>query len=126
MKIFYAISLILVLFVAACAQEVQQEEVIGSEDNSVQQPAKDSAEIRILGKAGFEPLESKVEAGSSVRWINDYENDITLTVFKDGSWYVNSNVITPGGNFEQAFDESGEYEFWTIGFGPKGAKLTVE
>ncbi|MBL7056508.1 hypothetical protein ISS07_06345 [Candidatus Woesearchaeota archaeon] len=125
MKIFYAISLILVLFVAACAQEVQQEEVIGSEDNSVQQPAKDSAEIRILGKAGFEPLESKVKAGSSVRWINDYEKDITLTIFNDKEWYVNSDAISPGASFEQAFDEPGEYEFWTIGFGPQGAKLIV-
>jgi len=167
MKTIYALSLIMVLFIAACAQEIQQgpqndeiqkEAVITSDENTdtvetqkmdqekdttetrndkttavkitddKQTPTKlaDGADIRILSKGSFEPLESKVKTGTSIRWINDNEKEISLTIFQGKKWHVNSDVIAPGESFEYVFDEPGEYEFWTIGFGPQGAKLTVE
>jgi plastocyanin len=85
-----------------------------------------AADIRILGKGGFEPSELAINAGESVTWINDDEKSFTMTIFKDGKWYMNSDVMQPGDLFEYEFGEEGTYEYWTLAYGPMDAKIVVE
>ncbi|MBW2976794.1 hypothetical protein KY347_05095 [Candidatus Woesearchaeota archaeon] len=145
MKWFYAVALVLMLFVSACGQkgeevtppldveptaetEVQPEtEPIAEEVEAETVPEMEATaeEIRILGKGGFEPSEMTIGAGSAVTWINDDAKDLTIAIFKDGKFFMNSDVIKSGEQFEQEFAEKGSYEYWAIAYGVK-AKIIVE
>ncbi len=145
MKLFNAILILLMVFVSACAQqpqavqptqtaeqpaaEPQEEETSESmdqADDAMENEAKTaSSDVRIVGKAGFDPMEITINAGDSLTWINDDKKELTLTIFKKGKWYLNSNVIEPGQSFEQEFKEAGEYDYWTLAYGVKG-KITVQ
>jgi plastocyanin len=141
MKLFYGIILVLVVFVSACSQQAQISEPEAMEKGEAMEKDGDAmegeamkdkgstlsaADIRILGKGGFEPSELTINAGESVTWINDDEKTFTMTIFKDGKSYMNSNVLKPGDLFEQEFSEEGTYEYWTLAYGPQGAKIVVE
>lgn len=106
--------------------EEEVEEAVEEETEAEVVSPSSGDEIRILGKDGFDPMETTVSAGSTVTWINEHDKDITITMFKDGKFFQNSPVINPGEKFDQAFEEAGEYEYWTLAFGPLGAKVTVE
>ena len=149
MKLFYAIILSLLVLVSACAQQAEpaaqavqtspqkieqpsepQEEEAVMEDKEVETMEKEetkttSGDIRIVGKEGFDPMEATIKAGDSVTWVNDDKKALTLTIFKDGKWYLNTDVIEPGQSFEQEFTEAGEYDYWTLAYGIKG-KITVQ
>lgn len=146
MKLFYAIILGLLVLVSACAQqtaqtvqptqtaeqptaEPQQEETsepIGQGEDAMENEAKAaSGDVRIVGKEGFDPMQVTINSGDSVTWVNDDKKALTLTIFKEGKWYLNSDVIEPGQSFEQEFKEAGEYDYWTLAYGVKG-KITVQ
>jgi plastocyanin len=152
MKLFYVMIIGLAVLVSACAQQTQPQappvpstkpvaqpeapesnmpvpEASETEEMEVVEDTKKASsgdEVRILGEGGFEPLEASIKSGSSVTWINDDEKTFTMTFFKDGRFFINSPVMKSGDRFEQAFNEPGEYEYWTLAYGPMGAKITVE
>lgn len=149
MKLFYAIAIVLLVLVSACAQQTnvpvvspepgptteptaEPEEAgtgmaVPGEEGVVETVVKGTTnEVRILGEEGFEPTELTINAGSAVTWFNDDEKTFTLTIFKDGKWYLNSNVMKPGDRFEHTFTEKGTYEHWTLAYGQMGAKIIVE
>ena len=153
MKLLFAIVLVVMLFVSACGQKPAEEpDVVSPGDEPVIEPEEPtetdvempegdmtpvdepeevakpttSDEVRILAKGGLEPLELSISAGSAVTWMNEDTKDIVLTFFKDGKFYLNSAVIKPGEKFEHEFTEAGEYEYWTLAYGPQGAKITVK
>ena len=145
MKLFYAVIIVMVVFISACAQQTGEQPPVVSPEPAVEEPEAPEPEIpvevpedeeeevapavggevRILGKEGFEPMELTISAGSAVTWINDDSKDLIFTMFKDGKWYINSDVTKPGGKFENEFTEAGEYEYWTLAYGVK-AKVIVE
>jgi len=154
MKIKSAFGLILILLLSACAvpqqpeaqtgkttipepsvqeqtteptiQEPETEETQVEEEQVKEEKARTtSADVRILGKGGFDPDELTVNAGSTVTWINDDNIKLTLTFFKDGKFYQNSDIINPEEKFELTFDEEGSYEYWSVDYGVK-AKIAVE
>src|SRR3989344_5718152 len=145
MKLFYGVILGLLVLASACAQqpqavqptqaeeqpaaEPQQEEAsepMDQADDAMENEAKAaSGDVRMVGKEGFDPMEVTINAGDSLTWVNDDKKALTLTIFKKGKWYLNSNVIEPGQSFEQEFKEAGEYDYWTLAYGVKG-KITVQ
>lgn len=146
MKLFYAIAIVLMVLVSACGQTTVEEPPAvtpesepstepetepGAPDTVEEAPETEpevettSDDVRILGKAGFEPMELTIVAGSSVSFYNDAEKTTTVTYFKDGKFYLNSPILDPGDQFENEFTEAGEYEYWTLAYGVK-AKIIVE
>lgn len=95
------------------------------ETKVVETPTAAATEIKILGKAGFEPAQLDVSAGTKVTWLNNDQKTLTLNIFKEGKFYKNSPLIQPGGKFEHEFTEKGAYEYWAVAYGAK-AKLTVK
>ena len=144
MKLFSTILILLMVLVSACSQQTQQQpqqqiqpEIqpqqeeqkpaeIAQEVQKAEQKTASSNEVRVLGKGGLEPLELKISSGNSVIWINEDKKDIQFTVFKDGKFYLNSAIMKPGEKFEYEFKEKGNYEYWTLAYGPQGAKIVVE
>ena len=149
MKIIYGIVLILMLLVSACAQQtapqaqqqpvnnvVQEvvveepagqeavEEVVAPEESGV--GTSDYFDVSIVGKEGFDPLESKIASGNAITWMNNDKKELILTFFKDGKFYLNTPKIKPGEKFEHQFNEKGSYEYWSIAYGQSGAKIIVE
>ena len=141
MKIFYAIVLVLMVFVSACAQQpsepappasapsVEPEpepepEIVAAPEVVV--PETTSEEVRMVSNGGIEPLELTINAGSSVTWIYDAEIVSVLTILKDGVSYITSPVLKAGEKFEHEFTEAGEYTYWAVSYGPQGAKIIVE
>lgn len=146
MKLFSAVVILLMVLVSACSQQVQQQpqqqiqqpeiqpqqeeqkpaEIVQEAKGAAQDESISSNEVRILGKGGLEPLELKISLGNSVTWVNEDKKDIQFTVFKDGKFYLNSAIMKPGEKFEYEFKEKGNYEYWTLAYGPQGAKIVVE
>lgn len=140
MKLYYAIMAVFILLASACAQQTQptaelitddavQEPQEQAQEQAQEQETEDQAsvstnEVRIVGKS-LDPLEISIAAGESITWFNDLDKGTTLTIMKDGKHYLNSPLITKGGQWELEFTEAGEYEYWTLAFGPQGAKITV-
>jgi plastocyanin len=80
-----------------------------------------SEEISI-GDNFFDPEAVTVPVGTTVTWTNDGQSPHTVT--EENSF--DSGSIDPGGEFEQVFDEAGEFEYvCTIHAGQSG-KVTVE
>jgi plastocyanin len=84
-----------------------------------------TSEVRIVGKAGFDPMEVTAKAGDAITWVNDDSKIIVLTMMKDGKFFANSAQIKSGESFEQEFAEAGTYEYWSLAYGVKG-KIIVE
>src|SRR3989344_6093621 len=142
MKLFYGVILGLLVLASACAQQPQAVQPTQAEEQPAAEPQQEeasesmeqaddaienaaSSDVRIVGKEGFDPTEVTIHAGDSLTWVNDDKKALTLTIFKKGKWYLNSNVIEPGQSFEQEFKEAGEYDYWTLAYGVKG-KITVQ
>ena len=145
MKFFYAIVLIFVVFISACAQQAQEPAVQPSP--VVQAPPEPEAavavpepveveevvpetsldEIRYVGAGGFDPSELTIITGSVVTWINNDEKPGAVLIFKDGKFFINSGRLKPEGKFELEFTETGEYDYWwNLAFGAVSGKITVE
>src|SRR3989338_5412045 len=121
-KFLYAIAIIMVLLVSACAAQPQKQpaaepekkaEVVALPPAEVpQEPVKPkSTEIRLL-KKGVEPLESTISAGTSVTWINNGGVSTLLNINKDNKFFMRSNLLKNGDKFEQELKEKGAYVFW--------------
>ena len=144
MKLFYAIAIVLMVFVSACAQQTGEEppavspdsgssaepETEGPVDTGEEAPEEvgevTTNEIRYVGAGAFEPDELTISVGSAVTWFNDDEKKGAVIIFKDGRSYMNSDGLNPEEKFEHEFTEAGEYEYWTLAYGPQGAKIIVE
>jgi len=141
MRLFYAILLVLIVFVSACAQQpepapvpTQQpvvvepaEEVVVVEEEEVEVAVPSTSEVRILAGSAFDPDSLTINVGDSVTWINSDEKVAILIIFKDDRAFQNSNRILPGEKFEQEFTEAGSYQYWrNIAFTSDGATITVE
>lgn len=89
-----------------------------------------AGDVSILGSEGFDPLVLKKKVGDTIRWVNNdpKEKKITLT-FKEKEtrdWITTNDKILPGEAWEYTFDKAGEYEYWAVEYGPKGAVVLVE
>lgn len=150
MKLVFGLVLVLMVLVSACAQEVQVAEEVQVDEPAEQtieevaaepvdqiveetevvmeEPVEEAiagGDIQIMAKEGFDPSELTVASGSSVTWTNTGDKIVTLTFFKDGKFFLNSEQINSGKSFEYSFEEAGDYEYWTIQYGVK-ANLIVE
>lgn len=146
MKLFYAIMLVLLVLVSACAQQTAQpvqptrpaeqpiaqpeEDGAAMEDKEVEAMEKEetkmtAGDVRIVGTEGFDPMEMAISAGDAVTWVNDDKKDLVISFFKDGNFYLNSAIIKPGESFEHEFKDKGSYEYWTLAYGVVG-KITVQ
>jgi plastocyanin len=142
MKLFYAIAIVLVVFVSACVQQTEQPPVVSPETGSSAEPEAPvqtveeapeaetgikttSNDVRILGKGGFDPMELTIAKGSAVTFYNDAEKTTTMVFYKDDNFYMNSPILEPGDQFENEFTEAGEYKYWTLAYGVE-AKIIVE
>ena len=143
MKLFYAIAIVLMVFVSACVQQTVEGPQTTSPESGpstepemeVETPAEvpeevvevTTNEVRYVGAGAFEPDELTISAGSLVTWINGDEKKGAVLIFKDGRSYMNSPGLIPEDKFEVEFTEAGEYEFWwNIAYSGDGGKITVE
>ena len=125
MKAIYAVLIISLLALSACAANQQAASgQTSSKTDTTQKPVQQTIPIKkqvsILGRDGFNPREVSISAGSSVVWVNSDNIELTLTMFKDGGFYKNSDIIAPGQKFELAFTEKGTYEYWSVAYDVKG------
>lgn len=105
--------------------EEPEVEVEGPEEVEETKPAA-SATVQMLGVDGFDPLEIRVKEGATVAFVNTLEKDDTLVFRKEGVVAMeNSDIVKPGMTYERTF-EAGNYQFWSVGYGPVGATITVE
>lgn len=142
MKLFYAIALVLMLFVSACAQQAVEEAPVTEpepsaavevqpeaevEETVVEEPVVEvtSEEVRIL-KGSVEPMELTITSGSSVAFMNDGGIISVIVIQKDGANYMTTPLVDAGEQFELEFAEPGEYTYFAVAYGPQGAKITVE
>jgi len=147
MKFFYAIVLVLIVFVSACAQQQpaqpiqptvqptpqpqaqpEPEEVVEEEAEEEEVVLETTlSEIRYVGAGGFDPSELTISVGSAVIWINNDDKAGALLIFKDGKSFTNSKRLIPKAKFEFEFTEAGEYDFWwNLALGEVSGKITVE
>lgn len=149
MKLFYAIVLVLMVLVSACAQQTapvvtpQQSEQPSApvEEQPKSEPAQaESAktesveaaatlpstgnEVKILGVGQYDPEEVTIKAGGSITFFNEGKFKSVISV-KGKSGIINTPVVKPGDKYEQEFAEAGEYDVWAVSYGP-GIKVTVE
>ncbi|MBI2659269.1 cupredoxin domain-containing protein [Candidatus Woesearchaeota archaeon] len=125
MKAIYAVLIISLFVLSACAANQQVATAQPSKDTvtaqkTIQQTVPIKKQVSILGKDGFNPRQVSISAGSSVTWVNNDNIELTLTIFKDGSFYRNSDIIAPGQKFELTFQEKGTYEYWSVAYDVKG------
>jgi len=138
MKYLAIILLIIAIMLSACAQQPAAEQretppAQAPQDVPSPQEAKKpgeammKAEVNILGKDGFEPMDLTIDAGTTVVFISKLEKTDTLVFKMEGKANTeNTDKIAAGGIYEKTFTEPGTYEYWAVGFGPKGAKIVVE
>lgn len=75
----------------------------------------------------FRPNNIVIKKGSTVRWVNKDENEhifATMPLISKGT--VSSPRVAPGGNWEQKFDETGEYFYICFIHHSMIGKITVE
>src|SRR3989338_4894200 len=133
MKIIHAILLTMVLlFVAACAKPqpvepvapVQPEQpIVEPVQPPVVQPVTPSgADVQVLGRGGFEPIDVKIAVGGTVTFkVMDKSNHKISQIGSD----ITSPLLKPGDTYERTFSEAGTYEVLDVVFGKK-LKVTVE
>jgi len=145
MKVIYAIGLIVILFLSACAasqQTAQPQQVTTpteEPETQTEEPAEEEVEeevveeetapaaggdIVIQGKGIFDPEEFTTSVGSTVTFINNIAKPITLQ-FWDGKRAFKTDVLKSGETFEMTFDEEGAFQVKTLEFGD-GTTITVE
>ena len=105
-----------------------QSAAVGVPTTERNQAITQTDEIKILGKYGFDPAESRVSEGQIVVWRNDnpQKKGESLTFLKEdaGRTIFSTNLIRYGETYSHQFS-TGTYDYWSVGFGVKG-KLIVE
>ncbi len=148
MKLFYAIVLVLMVLVSACAQQAapvvtpQQGEQPSApvKEQPKAEPAKTEPtktepseaavpstgnEVKILGVGQYDPEEVTINAGGSITFFNEGKFKSVITI-KSKSGIINTPVVKPGEKYVvQEFAKAGEYDVWAVSYGP-GVKVTVE
>lgn len=109
-KIFCVISLIIVLFLAACNTTTKTNSI-----NSVQSlsnvttkndVSNNEAVIISINNFQFNPTSITIKAGTKVRWINQ---DSTIHTIKSNEF--NSDKLGTGKDFEFMFSKPGTYDY---------------
>ena len=138
-KIVLVIALLALalLVVAGCESaveempEVEETEEVAPEveevaevEEVVEELVVSAGTVQILGKEGFDQDSLTVSSGSMVTFVNADmdEKDVTLVV-KGPATFTDS--VDFGESWEVTFEEAGEYDFWTVGYGVQGS-LVVE
>ncbi|MBI4439460.1 hypothetical protein HY638_00650 [Candidatus Woesearchaeota archaeon] len=138
MKILNLLALsVLLLLVAGCAKTAPQPdapaapaepqvEPVPTEPATVEpvsKPAGGSAEVQILGRAGFEPSEIKISTGTTVTWrVSD---TTTHRLIQVGTG-VSSPLLKPGATYEYTFNQPGKFEVLDVVFKGKSLMVIVE
>lgn len=148
MKIKYVIGLFLILLITACAQKqptgqavtvseptveptpavqeiVEETPEITEAEETPKEEVAQTNEIRIVGKAGFEPMELSIKAGGTITLINTDKVSLLITIYKNDKFFQNTPLIKKGDKYELTLKDSGNYEYWSVAYGVKG-KITVE
>ncbi len=145
MKYLIGILFIVAMLGAGCTQQPAQNDreaapIVEQQKNPIptmqeqEKPEIDAPKqpnnagsVQILGKDGFDPMELTIQTGDSVEFMNTLAKDETLVFKLSGNAAMeNTPVIKAGGVYQKVFEKSGTYEFWSVGFGPTGAKIVVE
>ena len=146
MKLFYAIVLVLMVLVSACATveqppvvttptvepEVQPEAEAPETGAAVGVPVEEEKapeaatgnEVKILGVGQYDPEEVTINAGGSITFFNEGKLKSVIAI-KGTSGIINTPVVKPGDKYEQEFAQAGEYDVWAVAYG-MGVKVTVK
>lgn len=101
--------------------------------------APTSADVRLLGKTGFDPETVTIRVGGTVTWIVTTEaptttninpgmeslNKVTYHVIASSDGKIRSGRLGPGDKFSYTFTEKGTYEYLNVLYGVHG-KVIVE
>ena len=141
MEIKHILAVLAVLMLTGCAAEVQEqpeetvtpevtppaEEPIAEPETPTEELVEEEPEVVITGKdvqilrAGFDPEELTVSAGTVVTWKN-MDDRIHIVVLVGGE---RSPRLESEDTFEYKFEEAGTYQVMDAIFGFKGT-VTVE
>jgi len=132
-KVKIVLLIISLMLVLGCQEQAVIEEANGeiktsepvNKETEIPTTNWDQEEVRIVayGPEGFSIEETTASVGDSLTFVNENskERDITITLQKDGSrTFINAEVIKLGEEYSLSIEEPGTYEFWTLGFPPKG------
>jgi len=141
MKLYYVITLILMIFVSACAQQPAEAPPVPQAAPSEPAPAPEPAqvapapeveepadapsgnEVRMLGVGQYDPEEVTISAGGTITFFNQGDTLTVLTI-KGPSGTTTTPVIKAGDKYDAVFEEAGEYDAWGVSYGP-GVKVIV-
>jgi len=135
-------SLIIVLIIlnlfllVSCSEEVVEEEkeeiiieeIETQEEIIEKEIVEEQAIITSLGEQGFDQWETHINIGDTIVFINENpeQKDMVITFQKDRSRkFFNSDITPYSKEYEYTFSETGDYYFWTLGYG-KEAVVIVE
>jgi len=144
MKMIYAIGLILMLFLSACAapqqpapvttpdaQEEEEAEEAPVEETEEEEEVAKEVEVAaaaggdvVITANGFDPEELKIVAGSSVAWVNNEDSVVTLNFYRNNRVF-NAEVVKAGETIEVTFDEEGTFAYQALELGTEGT-IVVE
>ncbi len=150
MRLFYAIVLVLMVLVSACAQQPAAPQTVQPTAPQPEPEAEPEAEtidtggaavavpeeveettapatgdeVRMLGVGQYDPKEVTISAGGSITLFNEGKFKSVVTI-KSKSGITNTPILNPGDKYEQEFAEAGEYDVWGVAYGP-GVKVTVK
>ena len=148
MKLIYAIVLVLMILVSACAQQpaaqpAKTQPTVQPEAEAEPQPQPEAGaaaaapeeeekapeaaagdEVRILGVGKYDPAQVSISAGGSITFLNEGKLKSVITI-KGKSGITNTPIVNPGEKYEQKFAEAGEYDVWAVSYGP-GVKVNVK
>ncbi len=83
-----------------------------------------SHQVSILGRKGFSPSEVRANGGDVISWTNnDAEGKEVTLVFqkpREVNKFITSPIIKLEEEWTYTFEQSGEYTYWTVGYGTKG------
>ena len=142
MKLYYAIVLVLIVFVSACTQQPAEtqtpvvtpepspeptlpektEVTVPESKEEVVAPTGD--EVRMLGVGQYDPEEVTISTGGTVTLFNDGGLKTVVSI-KGPSGTTTTPIIEAGDKYEQEFAEAGEYDVWAVVYG-LGIKVTVK
>jgi plastocyanin len=115
-------------------EETEMEEVVEDiveetvdEEVANEQQMVVAGEIQVLGKEGFSPESSSASVGDTVNFVNadPTEKGFSLVIDPSKGPTTTSNLVKAGEMYSLTFEETGTYDFWTVGYGVRGS-VTVE
>lgn len=140
----YLIGLFLVLFVVGCQQQATptapepigqvvadepgtpttEEKTTEGVKEETKEEASEGADVRILGKEGFDPEELTVSKDATVVFRNNADKLLTLNVW-EGRRVIDTFIVQDGKVGEVTFDKAGSFEVRTLEYATS-ISITVE